>query len=60
MSVAWSGGSLVGLLAVALPLTVGAGNAQLTAVIDNAAVLSTWLLLAVLVGKMARDGPEPG
>ncbi len=30
------GGSLVGLLAVALPLTVGAGNAQLTAVIDNA------------------------
>ena len=46
------GGSLVGLIAVALPLTVGAGNAQLTAVIDNAAAISTWLLVAVLVGKM--------
>jgi H+/Cl- antiporter ClcA len=46
------GGSLVGLIAVALPLTVGAGNAQLTAVIDNAATISTGLLVAVLVGKM--------
>ncbi len=45
-------GGLVGLIAVALPLTVGAGNAQLTAVIDDAASLSVWLLLAVLVGKM--------
>lgn len=46
------GGALVGLIAVALPLTVGAGNAQLAEVIDNAATLSTWLLVAVLVGKM--------
>ncbi len=46
------GGSLVGLIAVALPLTVGAGNAQLTAVIDNAATISTGLLVAVLAGKM--------
>jgi H+/Cl- antiporter ClcA len=46
------GGSLVGLIAVALPLTVGAGNAQLAAVIDDAATVSSWLLIAVLVGKM--------
>ncbi|MGB9375261.1 MAG: chloride channel protein [Jiangellales bacterium] len=46
------GGALVGLIAVALPLTVGAGNAQLTSVIDNAATLSVWLLVAVVVGKM--------
>jgi H+/Cl- antiporter ClcA len=46
------GGALIGLLAFALPLTVGAGNSQLTAVIDNSAQLSVGLLLAVLVGKM--------
>ncbi|MGA7688426.1 MAG: chloride channel protein [Jiangellales bacterium] len=45
-------GGLVGLIAVALPLTVGAGNSQLTSVIDNAATISVWLLVAVLVGKM--------
>jgi len=46
------GGALIGLLAFALPLTVGAGNSQLTAVIDNSSTISVWLLVAVLVGKM--------
>lgn len=46
------GGALVGLLAFALPLTVGAGNSQLAAVIDNSASIGVWLLLAVLLGKM--------
>ena len=46
------GGALVGFLAFALPLTVGAGNSQLTAVIDNSASIGVGLLLAVLVGKM--------
>jgi H+/Cl- antiporter ClcA len=45
-------GAAVGLLAFALPLTVGAGNSQLTAVIDNAETIGIWLLLAVLLGKM--------
>jgi len=47
-----AGGALVGFLAFALPLTVGAGNSQLTAVIDNSAAIGVGLLLAVLVGKM--------
>jgi H+/Cl- antiporter ClcA len=46
------GGALVGLIAFALPLTIGAGNDQLTTVIDESASISIWLLLAVLVGKM--------
>ena len=46
------GGASVGLIAVALPLTVGAGNDQLTTVIDNSASISLWLLAAVVVGKM--------
>jgi len=46
------GGALVGLIAVALPLTVGAGNDQLTTVIDDSASIGAWMLLAVLVGKM--------
>lgn len=46
------GGALVGLLAVALPLTIGSGNNQLSAVIDNAPAIGAGLLLAVLVGKM--------
>ena len=45
-------GALVGCLAFALPLTVGAGNSQLTAIIDNAQAIGVWLLLAVLLGKM--------
>jgi H+/Cl- antiporter ClcA len=46
------GGALVGLIAFALPLTVGAGNDQLTTVIDDSASISIWLLVAVLLGKM--------
>ncbi len=46
------GGGLVGCLAFALPLTVGAGNSQLAAVIDNSATIGVGLLLAVLLGKM--------
>ena len=46
------GGGLVGVIAVALPLTVGAGNDQLSAVIDESATISVWLLVAVLLGKM--------
>ena len=46
------GGALIGCLAVALPLTIGAGNSQLTAVIDNSATIGVGLLLAVLFGKM--------
>ncbi len=46
------GGALIGCLAVALPLTIGAGNSQLTAVIDNSATIGVGLLLAVLLGKM--------
>ena len=46
------GGGLVGCLAFALPLTVGAGNSQLTAVINNSAALGVGLLIAVLLGKM--------
>jgi H+/Cl- antiporter ClcA len=46
------GGALVGCLAFALPLTVGAGNSQLTAVIDEATSIGVWLLVAVLFGKM--------
>ena len=46
------GGALVGLIAFALPLTIGAGNDQLTTVIDESASISIWLLVAVLVGKM--------
>ena len=37
---------------VVLPLTIGAGNDQLTTVIDESASISIWLLVAVLVGKM--------
>lgn len=46
------GGACVGLIAVALPLTLGAGQAQLETVVDNAAELGAGLLVAVLVGKM--------
>ncbi len=45
-------GALVGFVAVALPLTLGAGNDQLSAVIDESASIGAWMLLAVLVGKM--------
>lgn len=45
------GGALVGLIAFALPLAIGAGNDQLTTVIDESASISIWLLVAVLVGR---------
>ena len=48
-----AGGAAVGLIAVALPLTLGAGQSQLETVIADAAGLGVWLLIAVLVGKMA-------
>ena len=46
------GGAAVGVIAVALPLTLGAGQSQLETVIADAAGLGVWLLVAVLVGKM--------
>jgi H+/Cl- antiporter ClcA len=46
------GGAAVGLMAFALPLTVGAGQSQLSVVIDDAAVLGTGLLVVVLLVKM--------
>jgi H+/Cl- antiporter ClcA len=46
------GGAMVGLIAVALPLTLGSGNSQLTAVIEHSATMGVGLLLATLVGKM--------
>ena len=46
------GGATVGVIAVALPLTLGAGQSQLETVIADAAGLGVWLLVAVLVGKM--------
>ena len=46
------GGTTVGVIAMALPLTLGAGQSQLETVIDDAASLGVWLLVAVLVGKM--------
>lgn len=46
------GGATVGLIAMALPLTVGAGQAQLGVVIDDPAALGIGLLIVVLVAKM--------
>ncbi len=46
------GGAVVGLIAVALPLTLGSGNSQLSSVITDSATLGVGLLLVVLVGKM--------
>ena len=46
------GGALVGLIAFALPLTVGAGQSQLGVVIDTSAALGVGLLILVLVAKM--------
>jgi H+/Cl- antiporter ClcA len=46
------GGAAVGLLAVALPLTVGAGQSQLGVVIDDPAALGVGLLIVVLLAKM--------
>ncbi|MGB9359221.1 MAG: chloride channel protein [Acidimicrobiia bacterium] len=46
------GGALVGLIAVALPLTLGAGQTQLGTVVDGASGLGIGLLAAALIGKM--------
>lgn len=46
------GGAVVGLIAVALPLTLGAGNSQLSTVITDSATLGVGLLIVVLIGKM--------
>jgi len=46
------GGALVGLIAVALPLTLGAGQTQLGTVVDGASGLGIGLLTAALIGKM--------
>lgn len=46
------GGAIVGLIAVALPLTVGAGQSQLGVVIDDPAALGIGLLTVVLIAKM--------
>ena len=46
------GGALVGLIAMALPLTLGAGQSQLDTVVDGASGLGIGLLVAVLIGKM--------
>jgi H+/Cl- antiporter ClcA len=54
------GGASVGLIAVALPLTLGAGQSQLETVIEDAAGLGVGLLLAVLVGKMLAVGLSLG
>ena len=46
------GGAIVGAIAAALPLTIGAGNDQLTAVIEDSSSIGAGLLLAVVLGKM--------
>lgn len=47
-----AGGAIVGLVAVALPLTLGAGSEQLETVIDDSSAIGGWFLVAVLLGKM--------
>lgn len=51
-ALAIGGGAVVGLIAFALPLTVGAGQSQLEVVIADGASLGTWFLVAVLIAKM--------
>ena len=46
------GGALVGLIAVALPLTLTSGSAQLGTVIQNATVFTVGFVAAVLVAKI--------
>jgi chloride channel protein, CIC family len=47
------GGAIVGLIAFALPLTIGSGQSQLGVVIGSAEKLGIGLLIVVLVAKMA-------
>ena len=46
------GGALVGLIAVALPLTLTSGSGQLTTVINNSTTYAAGFLVAVLLAKM--------
>jgi H+/Cl- antiporter ClcA len=46
------GGSLIGLIAFALPLTADGGSSQLTYTAANVTTLGIGLLIAVLLGKM--------
>ncbi|MGH8953049.1 MAG: chloride channel protein, partial [Acidimicrobiia bacterium] len=46
------GGAAVGVISMALPLTLGAGQSQLETVIEDISTLSAGLLIAVLVAKM--------
>jgi len=46
------GGLVFGLVGVIVPLTNFTGSEQLESVLDNAAELGGWLLLAILLGKM--------
>ncbi|MGB7860340.1 MAG: chloride channel protein [Acidimicrobiia bacterium] len=45
-------GGCVGLIAVALPLTLGAGQSQLGTVVEGAGAMGVGLLVAALIGKM--------
>lgn len=45
-------GAVVGLIAVALPLTLGAGQSQLGTVVEGASDIGVGILVAALVGKM--------
>ncbi len=46
------GGALVGLIAMALPLTLSSGSAQLSTVIESATLVSTGFVAVVLIAKM--------
>jgi H+/Cl- antiporter ClcA len=46
------GGALVGLIAVALPLTLTSGSSQLSDLTENTATLGAGFLVAVLIAKM--------
>lgn len=51
-----AGGALVGLVAVALPLTLTSGSTQLTTVIQSAPTLGVGFIAAVLGAKMLAVG----
>lgn len=46
------GGLILGLIAVALPLTLASGKAQLSVAIDDAATLGAGLLIAIVAAKI--------
>ena len=54
------GGIIFGLIGVVLPLTMFTGSGQLETVIENAATLGGWLLLAILVGKILAFAASAG